>query len=98
MRPKLLTDKEIESQLSELNAWKISEKSLVKEFIFQDFSSAFAFMSQVALASEKMNHHPEFKNTYNKVSLNLNTHDAGGITELDFNLAKRIDKITAHGL
>ena len=68
-----------------------------KDFTFKNFSAAFAFLTQIALAAEKLDHHPEIKNVYNKVSLKLNTHDVGGLTELDFKLAKQIDKLLAYG-
>ena len=72
--------------------WKEQKDKLYKKFEFADFSEAFAFMTRVALAAEKMNHHPTWKNTYNKVEVWLNTHDAGDkITEKDHKLAKKID-------
>lgn len=74
--------------------WKEQKDKLYKKFDFADFSEAFAFMMQVALAAEKMNHHPTWKNTYNKVEIWLNTHDAGDtITEKDHKLAKKIDDL-----
>jgi len=60
-------------------------------FIFNDFSAAFAFMTCGALAAEKLNHHPEWSNVYNRVDVRLSTHDAGGLTELDFALAEALD-------
>ena len=92
MRPIHYTETEIQDHLVTLSNWQLSENSLYKEFTFTNFSTAFAFMTQVAMASEKLNHHPELKNSYHKVSISLNTHDVGGITELDFKLAKLIDK------
>jgi len=74
--------------------WKEKKNSLYQKFKFNDFSEAFAFMTRVALAAEKMNHHPSWKNTYNTVEITLNTHDAGDIvTKKDRSLAKAIDKI-----
>jgi 4a-hydroxytetrahydrobiopterin dehydratase len=74
--------------------WKESPKSLDKEFVFKDFVQAFGFMSRVALIAEKMNHHPEWKNVYNKVFISLSTHDAGDVvTEKDRKLAAAIDKL-----
>jgi 4a-hydroxytetrahydrobiopterin dehydratase len=74
--------------------WKRSAESLETELKFKDFSSAFAFMAQVALVAERQNHHPEWSNTYNRVSIRLRTHDAGGIvTEKDEKLATAIEKI-----
>lgn len=74
--------------------WKEVKNKLYKKFEFKDFSEAFAFMTRVALAAEKMDHHPAWKNTYNKVEIWLNTHDAGDIvTEKDHKLSKRIDAL-----
>jgi len=76
--------------------WKESAKSLDREFLFHDFIEAFGFMSRVALIAEKMNHHPEWKNVYNKVSISLSTHDAGDVvTDKDRKLAAAIDKLVA---
>ncbi len=74
--------------------WKEQNNSLYRKFEFADFSEAFAFMTRVALAAEKMNHHPLWTNVYNKVEFWLNTHDAGDVvTEKDHKLAEKIDKI-----
>ena len=74
--------------------WKEEENSLHQKFEFKDFSEAFSFMTRVALAAEKMNHHPTWTNTWNTVDIWLNTHDAGNtVTERDHKLAKAIDKI-----
>ena len=74
--------------------WKEENNTLYRKFEFADFSEAFAFMTRVALAAEKMNHHPLWTNVYNKVEIWLNTHDAGDmITEKDHKLAEKIDKI-----
>lgn len=84
-----LTTAEIESQLKSLMGWSHSpqNKCLKKEFTFKDFVQAFSFMTQVALFSEKKNHHPEWKNIYNKIWVELSTHDADGITSKDIELA-----------
>lgn len=72
--------------------WKETDKKLSRTFAFGDFSAAFAFMTRVALAAEKMNHHPTFTNTYNEVKIELSTHDAGDVvTDKDRKLAKQID-------
>lgn len=97
MRPTRYTDTEIQENLKDISTWQLLDNSISKEFTFKDFSAAFAFLTQIAMAAEKLNHHPEIKNVYNKVSLKLNTHDAGGLTELDFKLAKQIDKLLANG-
>lgn len=75
-------------------AWKEENNRLKQTFKFKDFSEAFGFMSRVALAAEKMNHHPTWTNTWNTVSIELSTHDAGDIvTDLDRKLADAIDKL-----
>ena len=74
--------------------WKEENNKLNREFTFRNFSEAFSFMTRVALVAEKMNHHPEWSNTYNKVSIHLNTHDAGDtVTDKDRKLAAAIDAI-----
>ena len=71
--------------------WQEKNNKLYRKFQFKDFSEAFAFMTRVALEAEKMNHHPEWSNVYNNVTIKLSTHDAGGITDHDIALAKIID-------
>ena len=72
--------------------WLTKDNKLVKEFLFADFTEAFAFLTKVAIASEKQNHHPEIYNVYNKVIISLQTHDAGNVvTEKDHKLAEAID-------
>lgn len=74
--------------------WKEENNKLKKTFEFKDFKEAFGFMTKVAIVAEKMNHHPNWSNVYNKVSFELNTHDAGDkVTEKDHSLAKEIDKL-----
>ncbi len=74
--------------------WKEENNTIYKKFEFTDFSQAFAFMTRVALSAEKMDHHPTWKNTYNKVEIWLSTHDAGDIvTDKDKKLADLIDKL-----
>ncbi|HET6992476.1 MAG TPA: 4a-hydroxytetrahydrobiopterin dehydratase [Bacteroidia bacterium] len=76
--------------------WKESDNKLNYTFSFKNFTEAFAFMTQVAFAAEKMNHHPEWTNVYNRVEINLNTHDAGNtVTDKDRKLAQLIDGIYA---
>lgn len=76
--------------------WTEENNSLIKTFVFKDFVSAFGFMTSVALVAEKMNHHPNWSNVYNKVSFSLNTHDAGDkVTDKDHMLAEAIDKIAS---
>ncbi|GCD80088.1 4a-hydroxytetrahydrobiopterin dehydratase [Schleiferia thermophila] len=74
--------------------WQIANNQLVRKFEFRDFVEAFSFMTKVALVAEKMNHHPEWTNVYNKVEIRLSTHDAGGtVTQKDYELAKAIDHL-----
>ncbi|MDH5472830.1 MAG: 4a-hydroxytetrahydrobiopterin dehydratase [Gammaproteobacteria bacterium] len=73
--------------------WIFKNNRLHREFSFKDFEQAFSFMSQVAILAEKHNHHPEWSNIYNKVTINLTTHEANGISERDFQLASLIDQI-----
>jgi 4a-hydroxytetrahydrobiopterin dehydratase len=76
--------------------WKEDNNRLKKTFTFKDFTEAFGFMTKVAIVAEKMNHHPTWTNTWNKVSFELNTHDAGDVvTDLDKKLAQAIDKLSA---
>ena len=74
-------------------SWIIYKNTIKKEFKFNNFIDAFGFMSKVALLSERMDHHPNWQNTYNKVTIELTTHDQGGITNNDVSLAKSIDKL-----
>lgn len=76
--------------------WKEIDNSLQRSFKFQNFIEAFAFMTKVAFLAEKMNHHPEWKNVYNKVEITLTTHDAGNtVTEKDRKLAEQINQLVA---
>ncbi len=77
--------------LAKLPGWGIDQEKLYREFVFDDFNAAFGFMSRVALAAEAANHHPEWFNVYNRVRVHLTTHDAGGITERDVDLARRMN-------
>lgn len=88
-----LTDAEINAQLEEISGWTVENEKLHKEFQFDSFVEAFGFMASVALIAESMNHHPEWFNVYNRVTVDLATHDAGGISALDFELAKKIDPL-----
>ena len=88
---KKLTEAEILERLDEDSGWELDEGKLYQEFQFENFVEAFSFMSVVALEAEKMNHHPEWSNVYNRVEIRLSTHDVGGVSEKDFALAARID-------
>jgi 4a-hydroxytetrahydrobiopterin dehydratase len=86
-----LNDEEIGTRLRNINGWTVTGRSLHKEFTFSTFVDAFSFMTKGALAAEAMNHHPDWSNVYNRVTVNLSTHDAGGISDLDFTLAAKLD-------
>lgn len=93
---KALSTTEVKKLLSEkLKKWSFDGTFLTRIFKFGDFVSAFSFMTAVALLAEKIDHHPDWSNVYNTVTIKLNSHDAKGITELDFQLAESIDKIFA---
>ena len=94
MAAKKLSDAEIQENLGQLNGWTVEDGKLHKEFQFDTFVTAFGFMAQLALIAESMNHHPEWFNVYNRVTIDLMTHDAGGISELDFQWAKQADSIS----
>jgi 4a-hydroxytetrahydrobiopterin dehydratase len=84
---------EIEAALRALPHWTLAGGKLHREFRFADFSQAFGFMTRVALVAEQMNHHPEWSNVWSKVVVDLQTHDAGGVTSLDLELARKMDAI-----
>ena len=88
-----LSETEIQEILKELSGWTVVNGKLHKEMEFTDFNQAWQFMTTAVVEIEKMNHHPEWFNVYNKLVIDLMTHDAGGITENDVNLAKHLDKI-----
>jgi 4a-hydroxytetrahydrobiopterin dehydratase len=92
-RPVKLSTEEVSSALSSLSGWSLVEGKLHREFKFPDFTYAFGFMAAVATIAEKMDHHPEWRNVYNRVTVDLMTHDAGGLTQLDLDLAGKIDKV-----
>ncbi len=87
-----LTEEEIRRRLKDLPSWKRRDGKLYREFRFGDFVEAFGFMSRVALVAEKMDHHPEWLNVYNRVEVSLATHDVDGISEKDFTLAQAMDR------
>jgi 4a-hydroxytetrahydrobiopterin dehydratase len=92
-----LSDMARDWSLKSLAAWRYDEVAgaISREFKFGNFSEAFAFMTRVAMLAEKAEHHPDWSNTYNRVSITLSTHSAGGLTEKDINLATSIDKLVA---
>lgn len=89
-----LSEAEVRTRLTEIPGWDLVDGTLQKKFRFASFVQAFGFMTSVALVAEAMNHHPDWSNVYNQVTIALNTHDVGGISALDFTLAKRIDELT----
>jgi len=88
-----LSDEQIKKELISLSGWSIVNGKLHKDFVFQDFIEAFGFMSKASMYIEKMNHHPEWFNVYNKLKVDLVTHDAGGITQNDINLARILNSL-----
>jgi len=88
-----LTEKEIQDKLKKLDSWDMKKGQLHRTYSFKDFKDAMAFVTRVALIAEPMDHHPDIDIRYNKVTLNLSTHSAGGITEKDFTLAQEIDAV-----
>ncbi len=93
MRPSRMTDEEIRNDLAKVPGWEVLDGKLHRSFKFKDFSRAFGFMSSLALVAEAKNHHPEWSNVYNRVVIDLSTHDAGGITTLDFELAAAVNDL-----
>jgi 4a-hydroxytetrahydrobiopterin dehydratase len=88
---------DLDEALAGLDGWTFDESSeaIGRHFRFRNFSEAFGFMARVALAAEAMGHHPDWSNTYDKVSIALSTHDAGGVTQKDIELAGRISRLAA---
>lgn len=95
-REKLSPDA-LKEALSGLDGWSLAEDgaSIGRTFEFRNFSEAFAFMTRAALAAEKMDHHPDWSNVYKTVDVKLSTHDRGGVTELDIELARRMNRFAA---
>ncbi len=95
MRPTKLTDADIETELTTTAGWEHVGDKLQRTFVFADFVTAFSFMAGAALVAERLNHHPEWFNVYKTVKVELATHDAGGITRLDFALARAMSSLAA---
>jgi 4a-hydroxytetrahydrobiopterin dehydratase len=95
MPPTRATEEEIATQLAALAGWSrvTGRSAITKRFVWADFNEAWGFMSRVALVAEQMNHHPEWLNVWNRVEITLSTHDAGGLSRLDFELAAAIERI-----
>ena len=92
-RPQRLDASALSERLPGLNGWALDDSKLTREFNFRDFNEAFGFMARAALIAERLDHHPEWFNVYSTVRIDLATHDAGGITELDFQLAAKVDEL-----
>jgi 4a-hydroxytetrahydrobiopterin dehydratase len=93
MKYKKLSENELDETVRAMNGWELEDGKLKKSFRFSNFVEAFGFMTRIALEAEKMNHHPDWSNVYNTVTIKLSTHDAGAITDYDIKLAKIIDNI-----
>lgn len=91
--PTLLSADQRQTLPVTLPHWTIHEQSISRELVFNDFNEAFGFMSRVALLAEGRNHHPNWSNVYNRVSITLSTHDLGGLSDLDVELAAAIDQL-----
>ena len=87
------TEAEIQDLLAEPDAWTVENGKLHREYKFRSFVQAFGFMAQVALLAERAAHHPEWSNVYNRVVVDLTTHDAGGITQKDLDLARQMEQV-----
>lgn len=90
-----LSTVEVEERLADLPDWALDHGKLYRHFVFESFVEAFGFMTQVAMLAETLNHHPEWSNVYSRVEIHLTTHDCGGISDLDFELARRIETLLA---
>lgn len=95
MQAKKLSDEEVQQHLATLKGWTLAQGKLHREFTCKDFIAAFGKMTQVALEAQSMDHHPEWFNVYNKVVIDLNTHSVKGLSNLDFQLAAKINDIFA---
>lgn len=93
MNAKKLSTAEIEDELKRLDGWSLQDGKLHKDLTFDDFVAAFGFMTQAALVAEAMQHHPEWFNVWNRVSIDLTTHDVSGISDKDFAFAARVDQL-----
>ncbi|MBW9114367.1 4a-hydroxytetrahydrobiopterin dehydratase [Rhizobium cauense] len=97
MKREKLERQAIAAELAKLDGWSLDDAgtSISRSFKFRNFVEAFGFMTEGALAAERLNHHPEWFNVYSRVDVKLNTHDVGGLTELDFRLATEMEKAAA---
>ncbi|MDY8136396.1 4a-hydroxytetrahydrobiopterin dehydratase [Aquimarina sp. 2201CG5-10] len=90
---KKLSESEIQTRLKEIDGWEYKDNAIHTTFEFPDFKDAFSLMTRIAFEAEAQNHHPDWSNVYNKLYISLSTHDAGGVSEYDFKLAKTIDAL-----
>ena len=97
--PDLLTNDALAEVLADLDGWSLVKDgtAIEAEFSFKGFNAAFGFMTRVALAAERQNHHPEWSNVYNRVTIRWTTHSEGGVTELDVKLARACSRFAAGG-
>lgn len=93
MKLMCIPEKKLKQEMSTIQDWKLVNNTINKKFYFDDFNKAFGFMTRSALHIEKLNHHPSWKNTFNIVEISLTTHDVGGITKKDIELAKILNEI-----
>ncbi len=94
MQDRLLEKSELEETISKFPKWEYQEESLKRDFIFSDFREAFEFMVQVAEIAETLNHHPDWSNCWNKVSIAISTHSAGGLTALDLKFVEKVEMLS----
>jgi len=92
---KALTELQILSKMKELDGWEYADNAVHTSLEFDDFKDAFAVMTRIAFEAENLNHHPDWSNVYNTLQITLSTHDADGVTDKDFQLAKIIDELVA---
>ena len=90
---KKLDDQEIKNKLTSFPAWKYENNFIIRELTFKNFSENFAFMTRVAMMAETLNHHPDWSGGYKNLTIRLSTHDAGGVSEKDFEFAGKIEKL-----
>ena len=95
MKVPKLSDADVQAKLADTKGWTLANGKLHREYKFADFVHAFGFMATAAIAIEKMNHHPEWYNVYNRVVVDLTSHDVGGISQRDFELAGLLDRFAS---
>ena len=88
-----MTSAQIEAELKNLHGWELKNEKLHRELKFKNFVQAFGFMTQIAILAESMDHHPEWSNVYSRVTIDLTTHEAGGISQRDIELVQKINQV-----